>query len=309
MKILITGISGFVGINLLESLKEHHWVWGLGNHPPKLDGIAGFCRWDQIESIPEVDAIIHLAGKAHDTKNTTDTDEYFRINVGLTKKIFDHFLESKAKKFVYFSSVKAVADVVETILTENDIPNPGTPYGKSKLEAEKYIQMQTLNQGKQVYILRPAMIHGPGNKGNLNLLFNLILKGIPYPLGAFENQRSFVSIDNLTHITRQLLDKDIPSGVFNVADDDTVSTNEIVSLIGEAIGTKPRIWNLPVGLVNILSKTGDFLKLPLNSDKLQKLTENYIVSNNKLKQTLGATLPVQARQGLLLTLKSFQKKK
>ena len=85
---------------------------------------------------------------------------------------------------------------MQGILTEDTIPNPKTHYGISKLQAENYILDQKLPEGKRVYILRPCMIHGPGNKGNLNLLYTLVKKGFPWPLGAFENQRSFLSIDN-----------------------------------------------------------------------------------------------------------------
>jgi nucleoside-diphosphate-sugar epimerase len=308
MKILITGINGFVGSNLTESLKADHSIWGIDIVPVNKDGILGSFNWNQFDQLPEVDAFIHLAGKAHDTKNTSLDEEYFAVNVGLTQKVFDYFLRSKAKKFIYFSSVKAVADNVDTVLTEDEQPNPQTPYGKSKLEAEKYIQMQAIAPEKQVYILRPAMIHGPGNKGNLNLLYNLIQKGIPYPLGAFKNQRSFTSIGNISFIVDQLLKKNVESGIFQVADDTPLSTVDIVNLMADATGKKTPIWELPVGLIKFIAKTGDILKIRYNSEKLQKLTENYIVSNSKIKRALGVELPISSRQGLIHTLSSFQTK-
>lgn len=193
MKILITGIHGFVGSNLVNALKGKHILYGLDIVAPEKDGVVKTYSWDDLgkRNIPEVDAIIHLAGKAHDTKNQSKAQVYFDINTGLTQKIYDYFLGSSAKKFVFFSSVKAAADQVEgDILTEEVVPSPKGPYGESKIKAEEYIQ-EKWPADKSVYILRPCMIHGPGNKGNMNLLYNVVKKGIPWPLGAFENKRTF----------------------------------------------------------------------------------------------------------------------
>ena len=196
MNILITGIHGFVGFNLVVALKERHILYGLDIVAPEKEGVVKTFAWEDIEStsfpmqrLPQFDAIIHLAGKAHDTKNQSVAQAYFDINTGLTQRIFDFFLESTAKKFIFFSSVKAVADsVVGDALREDVIPTPIGPYGESKIAAENYILDKLKNKNeklklhddkKQVYILRPCMIHGPGNKGNLNLLYNVVKKGIP----------------------------------------------------------------------------------------------------------------------------------
>jgi len=309
MTILITGIHGFIGSNLSTALCNQHSIYGLDIIFPIKEEVICTFGWNEFEKIPPSDAIIHLAGMAHYTVNQSQIAKYFEINVGLTKIIFDHFLKSDAKKFIFFSSVKAVTDSVRNnILTEDDIPNPQTPYGQSKLSAENYILNQPLPPGKHIYILRPAMIHGPGNRGNLNLLYNLMSRGIPYPLGAFENQRSFTSIGNLNYIIEQFLEKDIPSGIYQVADSESLSTNEIITLIANVRGQKPKIWKVPVKLVKIVARLGDFFCFPFNSEKLKKLTENYLVSNKKITDAIGVTLPITARDGLLVTLTSFQSK-
>jgi nucleoside-diphosphate-sugar epimerase len=115
--------------------------------------------------------------------------------------LYDQFLQSKAKKFIYISCVKAAADTVDGVLTEDVLPNPVTAYGKSKLMAENYISAN-IPADKQVYILRSCMIHGPGNKGNLNLLHGIVKKGISYPFGAFKNVRSFLSIENICFVIK-----------------------------------------------------------------------------------------------------------
>src|SRR5690606_4228643 len=156
-------------------------------------------------------------------------------------------------------------------------------------------------------ILRPCMIHGPGNKGNLNLLYQIVSKGLPWPLAAFENRRSFLSIDNLNFIIKRILgNPDIPGGTYHLADDEALSTNALIQLIGQARGKKASLWKLPQGLINSVAKVGDKLHLPLNTERLKKLTESYAVDNSKIKSALGIDrLPVSADEGLLKTLRSF----
>lgn len=298
MKIIITGVSGFVGQNLSTYLNGQNYF---------LSEISLRNEW---ELEKDAHAIIHLAGKAHDTTNTSSDEEYFKVNTGLTKKLFDEFLNSDIENFIYFSSVKATADTVEGILDEEHVSTPKTPYGKSKLFAEEYLLSKTLPEGKRVFIIRPCMIHGPGNKGNLNLLYNVVEKGVPWPLAAFENKRSFLSIDNLNFLIHEILkNKNILSGIYNFADDKSISTNELIEIIGKESGRKSKLWRLPSKMIALLAKVGDILKLPLNSERLKKLTESYEVSNEKIKKALNLKkLPVSAEEGLIKTIKSFQAK-
>lgn len=151
------------------------------------------------------------------------------------------------------------------------------------------------------------MIHGPGNKGNLNLLYNVVRKGIPWPLGAFENRRTFTSIENMCFAVNGVLTKNVESGIYNMGDDEALSTNELIEEICKSLGKKARIWRLSKGLMTGIAKVGGWLRLPLNPDRLQKLTENYVSSNAKIKSVLGVDrMPVSARDGLQRTLESFR---
>ncbi|SEA87266.1 Nucleoside-diphosphate-sugar epimerase [Flavobacterium gillisiae] len=297
MKIVITGISGFVGQNLSVFLNEN------GN---EVQGLS--LRTENWFFDKKADVIIHLAGKAHDTTNTSCEEEYFNVNTDLTKKLFDQFLNSKVRDFVYFSSVKATADSIEGALDENHISNPKTPYGKSKLEAEKYLLSQKLPANKRLFIIRPCMVHGPGNKGNLNLLYKVVEKGIPWVLASFENKRSFLSIDNLNFLVlKTISNKSISSGVYNFADDMALSTNELVKIIANVSGKNEKLWKVNANLISGMAKMGDVLKLPLNSERLKKLTESYVVCNSKILKALEIkSLPVSSREGLAKTIKSFQ---
>jgi len=292
--ILITGATGFVGRNITSHLRSKKLQFIVYERSTPIN-----CK--------TVETVLHLAGKAHDLKNVTHPSDYYEANFELTKRLYEAFLLSGATKFIFISSVKAVADEVQGELTEEHIPNPVTHYGKSKLLAEQYILSKEIPEGKLVYILRPCMIHGPVNKGNLNLLYKLASKGIPWPLGAFHNKRSFCSIDNLIFIINELLEReDIPSDVYNVADDVPLSINEVISILAESINRKQRIWSISKGLIELCAKIGNVLKLPLNEERLRKLTDSYVLSNKKLMGAIGKSLPVSSREGLLKTFQSFE---
>lgn len=300
MNVTITGASGFIGRNLTKYLTDK----GMKILPLSLRNNA----W-KIGLNRQSNAIIHLAGKEYDTSDTSSAEEYFKVNRDLTIELFHEFLQSNITDFIFFSSVKAVADSVPDILTENAAAHPKTPYGKSKQEAEAFLLSQPLPEGKRLFIIRPCMVHGLGDRGNLNLLYKVVKKRIPWILASFENRRSFISIDNLGFfVSSLLLDKKIAGGIYNVADDESLSTNELVSTISEVLGKKPKLWFVNKGLIRKTASIGDVLRLPLNSERLRKLTDNYIVSNQKIKSALGIKkLPLSAKEGIKITIQSFMK--
>ena len=291
MKLILTGASGFVGKAVINYFVN--------------DDIVKVKRGEDVIINSEV-AVIHLAGLAHDLKNTSFPINYYEVNTELTKEIFKSFLSSDAKVFITLSSVKAVADEIIGELYEDHKPNPISHYGKSKLLAEQYIFSKEISENKRVYVLRPCMIHGEGNKGNLNLLHKIVSKNIPWPLGSFENQRSFCSIDNLMFIFRELIEReDIPSGIYNVADDEPLSTNDLIRLIAQSKNKKPKLWKIPKGFIEVVAALGDKLHLPLNTERLKKLTSSYVVSNTKIKTAIGKPFPISSRDGLLKTFRFF----
>ncbi|WP_418359216.1 NAD-dependent epimerase/dehydratase family protein [Sphingobacterium detergens] len=300
MKVVLTGGTGFVGQNLAIYLEQKNY---------EISSISlREADWKK-SFLLDAKAIIHLVGKAHDTSNNSDSDEYFRVNRDITIEVFNEFLISNIRDFFYFSSVKAVADSVIDVLDENKAASPLTPYGKSKIEAEEYLLNQKMPEGKRLFIIRPCMIHGPGNKGNLNLLYKIVEKGIPWPLASFHNNRSFLSIDNLSFLVEAMIqDIHLQSGIYNFADDDPISTNELVTLIAEVLGRKGRLICISPAIVRFLAKIGDVIPFPLNSERLKKLTESYIVSNQRIKDALNIdSLPVSTKDGLENTIRSFRK--
>ena len=293
MKILITGAYGFVGTNLCRYLVgKGHECHALDIPAAKRDDVpyAAFFTWDAFaggETFPadRYDAVVHLAGKAHDLKKVASEQSYFDINVGLTEKIFNA-VQGKTERFVFFSSSKAAAD--------------GNAYGRSKLAAEEFL-------GGRAIVLRPAMIHGPGNKGNLNLLWGLAKRGLPWPLAAFENMRSFASVGNVCAAVEALCARGV-NGIYPVSDDEMLSTNRLIELIAEACGKRARLWKLPKLFMRAAAKVGDVLHLPLNTERLGKLTEDSFVDNAELKRLLGwEKMPISAEAGMRETLGSFSR--
>ena len=343
MAVLITGAFGFVGTNLSAYLANQGTeVWALDvAGAGTSDNYRRSFTWDGLETVPwtQIDAVVHLAGKAHDTRRTSEAQAYFEINTGLTRRVLEAWRAGCAddatcgprrRVFILFSSVKAVADEVEGVLTEDAVPAPRTPYGESKLAAEREVlkfggstvrelvaadgakqanndNSRTLElQNLRTYILRPCMIHGPGNKGNLNLLFKVASRRLPWPLGAFDNRRTFASVGNVCAVVAALLDGKIEAGIYQVADDEALSTNELIRLMAETCGHRPLILKIPAAPIRWAARIGDWLHLPLDSERLKTLTESYGASNAKIKSALGwERMPVDAREGLRVTLEAF----
>ena len=297
--IYVTGITGFVGKNFVKYIE---------NTTDTINVVEIDLRSENWKNkLQNCDVILHLAGKAHDLKNITKPEDYFNINTELTKEVYTKFLESSAQTFIFISSVKAAVDSIDYVLDENEPTRPSTIYGQSKLLAEKYIlnSLPNLGSEKRVYILRPCIIHGPYNKGNLITLYKYIRSGFPWPLGKYNNVRSYCSILNLCFVLKELSERnDILSGIYNVADNEVLSTNDLVSFIAKLNNTKIRIFHLPRFIVSIFAKIGDILNLPFNSEKLIKLTENFQVSNRKLTIALKKNFPVSLEEGLLYTFNS-----
>ena len=299
--LLISGASGFVGSNLLPFLEKNNYkVSTIGRSHADY-------TWHNVTSINKTfESIIHLSGKAHDIKGKANESVYSEVNLGLTKLAFEAFQSSNSEVFIYFSSVKAVASIVEGVLLEDDSFEVDNPYGTSKRKAEEYLLAQKLESNKRLYILRPCMIHGPGNKGNLNLLYKMAKFGVPFPFAAFENERSLLGIENLKEVVLALIKEKPESGVYNLSDDGYISTSDIYLAMGDVLNKKLTLLKTPKFLINMLGKFGDFSSIPIDSLKIMKLTENYRVSNQKIKNALGwEKMPNDLRENLLLTIESF----
>src|SRR5690606_870513 len=226
------------------------------------------------------------------------------------KEIYAAFIKSEAALFIHVSSIAALEEEGSSnALTEDVTPNPQSWYGKSKRAGEEWLLKQEIPENKKIIILRPPMVHGPGDKGNLGLLYKLISKGIPYPLASFDNQRSFISIDNFIFFINEIIkgQNKIASGIYHISDDTSISTNSIINIIKKVENKNIPNVNLPKGLVKLIAKVGDVLPLPLNTIRLKKMTSNLVLSNKKIKTALNIIkLPLSAEEGLIKTIQSFK---
>ncbi|MGV4414267.1 NAD-dependent epimerase/dehydratase family protein [Chryseobacterium sp. T1] len=300
MKIAIFGATGFIGKNLLKNLDNNYEIKAVSLRDK---------NWKSENY--EYDVFINLVGKAHDHKGTATENDYFFVNVELIKQIFDAFLRSEAKVLIHISSLAALEEFESTVdLTENHTPNPQSFYGKSKREGEKWLLEQDIPENKKVIVIRPPMVHGAGDKGNLGLLYKLISKGIPYPLSSFDNSRSFISIHNFSFFINEIIkntDK-LDTGIYHISDDEAISTKRIIDLIKKIENKKVINLALPKFIVMSIAKIGDIIPIPLNTKRLKKMTSNLKISNQKIKIALGIEkLPLTAEEGLEITIKSFKK--
>lgn len=300
MKVLVLGgNNGFIGSHLSKSLAK--------SFDCKFVSMRNF---DWLSDNFSPNCVINLVGKAHDFTGSAKEEDFYYANYELAKKAFQLFIESPANLFIHISSLAAIEEIeAPASLSEIANYNSVTPYGKSKRAAEEWLLEQTLPMGKKMIILRPPMVHGAGDKGNLNQLYKLVSKGIPYPLVKFKNKRSFLSIENFCFFIEQILIKrdKMESGIYHLADDETLSSNEIVKIIKEETGFNTPCLPMPKGIVRWVSKIGDRTTFPLNTWRLKKLTSNLVVSNKKIKIALSIQrLPRTAKEGLRETIRSFK---
>lgn len=310
-RILITGITGFVGTNLVEYLQDKDDIQIFG-YSRNIDSAKA--KFGDIEFLSGlsaivldrylIDTIVHLSGIAHDLSGDYSKEDYENINYKWTTEIYDQFLKSSVDRFVFISSIKALVDHADEEINEYYKPEPLSHYGVSKYLAEAYI-LNNQKSNKDSYILRPCMIHGPGNKGNLNLLYKFVQAGIPYPLTLFDNQRSYLSIENFCFIIQNLVYGALDPGEYLLADSNSISTLDLVKLIGNVSGRRVRFISMPTSLVKGLARLGSVFHAPFNSSTLVKLVENMKVSNKKLLLNLKKELPVSTIDGLTKTIKSF----
>ena len=295
-KTIILGSSGFIGQNLIK-------------RNPNSEGVSlRDGNWKN--QISDAEVIINLVGKAHDHKGTATEQDFRYANVDLAKEIFNEFLKSNAKLLIHISSIAAQEEFESSKpLKEENQCHPFSSYGKTKREAEEWLLQQNVPVKKKLIILRPPMVHGEGDKGNLGLLYKLISKGIPYPLASFDNKRSFISIDNFSYFINQIIENKelLENGIYHISDDEAVSTKEIIEIIKKVENNNTLNLSLPKVLVKFLAKIGDIIPLPLNTKRLKKMTGDLEVSNQKIKNALGITqLPISAKKGIEITIKSFK---
>jgi len=295
--VLVTGATGFIGQHLCrELLQKNSDLHVLGRNAPQLD--AKFHRWEIQESLDTkylhgIDTIFHLAGKAHALSETgQDEDEYFAINTEGTRRLLEAAKEAGVRRFVFFSSVKAMGEGDEACPDESADCQPETPYGKSKLKAERFVM-----EGGYVpepVVLRLSMVYGPTHKGNLPRMIEAVARGRFPPLPKVHNKRSMVHVDDVVQAAILAAEQVEAAGqTCIVTDGQAYSTRQMYEWICEALGKKIPGWSVPMPVLKGLAKIGDGIgrirgrHFMFDSDALEKLTGSAWYSSSKIERELG----------------------
>lgn len=306
MRIAVTGASGFVGRALCKRLADQgHDVLPLVRTASGLHGelvIGDLASTGQAKI--EADALIHLAARAHVMKDNPATAEqaYFSVNVDGTRRVIEMAVEGGARRLVYVSSIKAMAEqsTPGRPLRPSDVPAPEDAYGRSKLAAENLAREATTKSGMDLVIVRPPLVYGPGVKGNFQSLIRIAQSGLPLPIGSIDNRRSMVSLANLVDILGLAAAHPGSAGrVLLPSDGDDLSTPRLVKTIAEACGARARLVPFPPTLL------GMFAKIAGKEDMLRRLADTLQVDDSEARDELGWH-PVQSvEDGIGETVRSI----
>ena len=319
MKILVTGGNGFVGRALVRALHEdgHDVVAPVRRaEPPDIGGVTWLPGFDfdsngaLQQALDDAEAVVHCAAYAHRTRRITDHDreQFETVNVGLSRRLYDAAVTAGVGQFVFISSIGALRAASDEPVTEQTPPAPTSDYGKSKLRAEQQLRSMARSSATELTILRPSLVYGPGNPGNMARLSRLVDTGLPLPFGRIDGTRSLIYIGNLCSAIIACLGNDQAyANDFNICDDEALRLPDLVSAIATAKGRKARLVPVPLFALNLLGRIGDaFAQLPgggigIDSYSVAQLTSSLPCSNRKARDVLGWRPPCSVADGLRRT--------
>ncbi len=293
----MTGATGFIGRRLCETLLDSgvKELRVLGRREADIN--AEFHYWNLQEPLNEaslagVDTLFHLAGKAHALSETNqDEDEYFTVNTEATRKLLDAAKKNGVRTFVYFSSVKAVGEI-EGLMDESVTAPADTPYGRSKKASETLV----LEGGfvPRPIVIRPSMVYGNTEKGNLPKMIRAVESGTFPPLPDTGNKRSMVHVDDVVKAAILAADHADSSGkTYIVTDGNDYSIRQIYEWICEALNKPVPCWSLPMVALKLMGRVGDVIgvlrgqRFVFDSDALEKLTGDANYSSKRIQDELG----------------------
>jgi nucleoside-diphosphate-sugar epimerase len=318
--IAVTGANGFIGREVsADLLRRGFTVRAVVREPTFFElGIEAYLcpqfadRNLLREAFRGAATVIHLAGRAHVMTDRDDADEvYTKINVEGTRAVAEAAAVEGVGQIIFASSVKAIGEGGSTILNDVTEPRPRDAYGRSKLAAEGVAYRIAADSGMSLTVLRFPLVYGPGVKGNVLRLFNAVWRGIPLPVGGIRNRRSMLSTGNLGAFVARLLEHPLASTQpFLLSDGDDLSTESLVRAIGDALGRKPKIFTVPMGLLRGLARVGDAatifgLRLP-TSVQIDRLTGSLIVDSSRAWNAAKISPALSLHDGLTLTAQWYR---
>ncbi len=273
MKVLVTGATGFIGLVVCRRLRSAGYTVVAAvrrsvpvPHAEKtvVSGpLSGMTDWSS--SMAGIDAVVHLAGVAHTRAGAL---QYDVVNVAGTAALARAASFADVRRFVFMSSVKAGAEYSETqrgewVRVRGDMPpRPQDAYGRSKLAAERVLYD---TPALEPVVLRPPLVYGPGQKGNLAALTHLLRRGVPLPFRDVQNLRGLVHVENLASAVLGALEVDVPPAAPVTLSDVELSTPALIRALASNAGVEPRLFSLPesmlVGLAAMMAQRGTMKRL------------------------------------------------
>lgn len=319
-RVLVTGASGFVGRFFCAELAQAGWAVRGTYHrgePPAADGTE-WCRIGSIRGDSEwgtllagVSAVVHAAAVAHRIGPGVQVPDsiYDEVNHRGSARLAACARSAGVERFILISSIGAVTDAATVTVDESTPCRPATPYGRSKYDAELAVASELAGSGCAWCILRPPLLYGPGNPGNMDRLLRLLRLRLPLPFAGFRNRRSFLYVRNLTDATALALRHPAAAGeTFCLADDETVSTPELLAALGLAAGRPVRLFSVPTGVLGLLGRMGGGCERltgcspGFNSEAVRKLQSSLPVSAAHFRARCGWRPPYRLAEGLAATV-------
>ncbi len=313
MRILVTGANGFVGRTVVPLLIERgHTVRAVVRKPDtavpgvrdvlSIGDIGPTTSWGR--ALDGMEAVVHLAARVHVMRDTvTDPLAAFRrVNTAGTRVLAEAAAAAGVKRLIYLSSVKALADESrDEELSEVTEPDPHSPYGISKLEAERALAEISTRTGLEVVVIRPPLVYGPGVGGNFRTLLSAVDRGIPLPLGALENRRSLIFVGNLADAIRECLTHpQAAGGRFLVHDGRPMSTAELVRAIADALGKPARLLPVPPSVLALGAR------LLRRRAMFDRVAGTLVVDDGAIRRALNWRPPYYPAYGLRQTAEWFK---
>jgi nucleoside-diphosphate-sugar epimerase len=309
VKIIITGYTGFIGRNLVKSLgKKDLQLYGASRtsspeivnqdvshiHIPSLTK-----SMDWLPIVANFDIVIHLAARAHILNDRADNPEaeFFKVNTQGTIDLAKAAISAGVKQFIFISSIGAMTTLSEEVLTETSPCNPDTPYGRSKLKAEEGLIELAQDSPMSWTIIRPTLVYGAGNPGNMKRLLKLIDTGIPLPFGAIDNRRSFTYVGNLVDTIITCIDNPAAKNqTFLISDGEDLSTPELIRRLAKYTNKSVTLLPIPPQLLTLLGK------LTGQTPAIDRLLGSLIVDSSHIQTTLNWKPPFTVDEGLRETV-------
>ena len=316
-RVLVTGASGFLGRPVTRALLARGArVRGLarpgsaplepGVEPAPAEGLHD--REGLRRALEGVDAVVHLAARVHVMHDAAADPlaEFRRVNVEGTRAVLEEAIRAGARRFLFASSVKALGEGGDAVLTDDTPPAPADPYGVSKLEAETVVRALAGAAGVHAPILRFPLVYGPGVGANFLRLLRTVDRGLPLPFGLVRNRRSMVYVGNAAAAVVAALESPAAAReTFLVSDGDDASTPELVRRVARALGRPARLLPIPPLLFAGAGRAGDLVSrivpVPVTSAALHRLLGSLAVDPSRFFRLTGFTPPFTVEEGLAAT--------